>query len=201
MTGKTPWDERYATGEYLYGTRPNDFLASMVERLPVGRTLCVAEGEGRNAVWLAQQGHQVTAVDASRVGLEKAQRLARQQGVAIETVVADLGDFSLEDGSYDLIVSIYAHAVKDARIRLHHQIVKALSHGGMFLLEAYTPRQLAFQTGGPPDVDKLMTLDGLREELRGLEFLHGVELEREVIEGSLHTGLGAVVQVLAKKPE
>ena len=162
-------------------------------------TLCVGEGEGRNAVWLAERGHRVTAVDASAVGLEKAKRLAKKRGVKIKTEVADIGNYFLEDNSYDLIVSIYAHAARDARRKLHRTVVKALRPGGMFLLEAYTPKQLLHKTGGPPDVNKLMTLDDLREELHGLTFVHDMEIEREVIEGTLHTGRGAVVQVVAVK--
>lgn len=199
MPIQTPWDERYASEEYLYGTEPNDFLASMSARLPVGDTLCVAEGEGRNAVWLAEQGHRVTAVDASAVGLAKAQKLAQQRGVTISTEVADLGIYPLASESFDLVVSIYAHAPREARISLHKNIVTALRPGGLLLLEAYTPKQLGYNTGGPPDIEKLMTLSGLREELDGLEFVHGLEFERDVFEGALHTGKGAVVQVLAVK--
>jgi len=199
---QTPWDERYARDDYLYGTKPNDFLAEMTSRLPVGDTLCVAEGEGRNAVWLAEHGHRVVAVDASTVGLAKARKLARQRGVTITTEVTDLGTYSIAPESFDLVVSIYAHAAPEARIALHRKIVAGLRPGGMLLLEAYTPKQLDYndyKTGGPPDVEKMMTLDLLRQELVGLEFIHGIEIEREVIEGTLHTGKGAVVQVVAVK--
>lgn len=102
--------------------------------------------------------------------------------------------------SFDLAVSIFAHAPRKVRIFLHRKLVKALRPGGILLLEAYTPEQLEYNTGGPPDEEKLMTLAGLRKELQGVDFLHGVELEREVVEGTLHTGKGAVVQVLAVKP-
>jgi len=197
---KTPWDERYASDDYLYGTKPNDFLAEMTSRLPVGDTLCVAEGEGRNAVWLAEHGHRVVAVDASKVGLAKAQKLARQRGVTIATELADLGTYAIAPESFDLVVSIYAHAAPEARIALHRRIVAGLRPGGMLLLEAYTPKQLDYKTGGPPDAEKMMTLELLRQELAGLEFIRGVEIEREVVEGKLHTGKGAVVQVVAVRP-
>ena len=200
MSIQTPWDERYATEDYLYGTAPNDFLAEMISRLPVGDTLCVAEGEGRNAVWLAERGHRVVAVDASSVGLDKARRLAEQRGVAITTEVADLGRYPLEPESYDLVVSIYAHTPREARVFLHANLVRALRPGGKLLLEAYTPKQLGYNSGGPPDIEKLMSLEGLRHELHGLVFEHGIECEREVFEGKLHTGKGAVVQLLAVKP-
>jgi 2-polyprenyl-3-methyl-5-hydroxy-6-metoxy-1,4-benzoquinol methylase len=194
------WDERYATEDYVYGTEPNDFLVSMSDRLPVGRTLCVAEGEGRNAVWLAGQGHEVTAVDASKVGLAKAQKLAGERGVNITTEVVELGSYLPEPRSYDLIVSIYAHLPRPARLDFHPRIVEALKPGGMLVLEAYTPDQLKYGTGGPPDVEKMMSLEVLRDELSGLDFVYAVETVRDVREGSLHTGEGAVVQVVAVKP-
>lgn len=194
------WDQRYRTEEYVYGTRPNDFLASVSDRIVKGRVLCLAEGEGRNAVFLARQGHQVLAVDQSAVGLAKARRLAAANGVSIETRTVDLARFEIAPESWDAVVSIFAHVPSELRRALHRQVIRGLKHGGILVLEGYTPAQLRYKTGGPPDLDKLMTLADLREELAGLTFMHALELEREVIEGSLHTGLGAVVQVLAIKP-
>ena len=197
---KTPWDQRYATPEYQYGTRVNDFLRSTAERLPVGSCLCLAEGEGRNAVYLAGLGHQVTAVDSSQVGLKKAKALAGQRGVQIETCVADLADFEIVPESWDAIISIYCHVDVSIRHALHRKVSAGLRRGGVLVLEAYRPEQLAYGTGGPPALEKLMSLAQLREELAGLEFQHALELEREVIEGQLHTGIGAVVQIIAVKP-
>jgi 2-polyprenyl-3-methyl-5-hydroxy-6-metoxy-1,4-benzoquinol methylase len=194
------WDQRYRTEEYVYGTRPNDFLASVSDRIAKGRVLCLAEGEGRNAVFLARQGHQVLAVDQSAVGLAKAQRLAATCGVSIETRTVDLASFEIVPESWDAVISIFAHVPSQLRRTLHRQVVGGLRPGGILVLEGYTPAQLQYKTGGPPDLDKLMTLADLREELVGLTFMHALELEREVIEGTLHTGLGAVVQVLAVKP-
>ncbi len=193
------WDERYSTDEYVYGTEPNTFLAGRIAVLPKGRTLCIAEGEGRNAVYLAEHGHRVTAVDASAVGLEKARKLARNRGVTIETVVADLADFTIEPDSWDAIISIFAHVPPGIRKSLHGRIVRGLRPGGVFVLEAYTPAQIRLGTGGPPVAELTMTLAALRQELVGLEFRHAVELERDVIEGRYHSGKGAVVQVIAVK--
>jgi len=194
------WDQRYNTADYVYGTRPNKFLADVAGGIPRGRVLCIAEGEGRNAVYLAELGHEVVAVDASSVGLEKAEKLARERGVAIETVVADLADYEIEKNSFDAVVSIFAHVPPVIRAPLHRRIVAGLKPGGVLVLEAYTPDQIACGTGGPPVAELTMTLRALQDELRGLEFRHAVELRREVIEGSLHTGTGAVVQVVAVKP-
>ncbi len=191
------WDERYTEDGFAYGSSPNDFLVAALPRLPRGRALCRAEGEGRNAVFLAGQGFEVTAVDQSSVGLAKATQLAQSRGVSLETQQADLRHFRIEPGSWDLVVSIWAHLPSDVRRPLHRQIVEGLRPGGALLLEAYTPSQLHLGTGGPPDPDMMMTLEGLKNELDGLQFEIGRELEREVQEGRYHNGLSAVVQVLA----
>ncbi len=193
------WDQRYAVEEYVYGTRPNDFLASVVDRLPMGRVLCLAEGEGRNAVFLAEQGFEVTAADSSAVGLEKARKLAGQRGVHIETVVADLAHYEIVPESWDAIVAIFCHLPPPLRRAVHAQAVAGLRPGGAFVLEAYTPAQLQHGTGGPPVVELMMALDGVRDELTGLRFEHAVETERDIQEGQFHAGVGAVVQVLAYK--
>jgi SAM-dependent methyltransferase len=192
------WDQRYATEEYVYGTAPNAFLVDAVAGLqPPARVLCLAEGEGRNAVFLAERGFEVLAVDASGVGLAKAETLARQRGVRIATEVADLDGYAIEPESWDLIVSIFCHVPAPIRRRLHSQVAQGLRPGGRLILEAYTPAQLAFGTGGPPDTGLMMTLAALRDELPSLYFEVGRECERDVHEGRLHHGRGAVVQVIA----
>lgn len=195
------WDERYGTTDYVYGTAPNGFLEAHAHLLPPGEVLCLAEGEGRNAVFLARHGHLVTAVDASPVGLAKARALAARHGVEIETVCADLADYPLGVDRWVGIVSIFAHLPPALRRRVHAQVPAALRPGGLFLLEAYTPEQVALGTGGPKSPELMMDAATLAEELAGLEFLQLEELRREVIEGRGHTGQGAVVQVVARKPD
>lgn len=193
------WDARYDTDEYVYGTQPNDFLVEHFISLPKGRVLCLAEGEGRNAVFLARQGYEVTAVDASKVGLNKAQKLAEKNRVTIDVVHADLADFDLGENQWDGVVSIFCHLPSEIRQRVHRQIPRALRLDGMFLLEAYTPDQLIFGTGGPSDRDLLVTADDLQAELDALQFNHLEQVQREVVEGSFHTGRAAVVQAVAIK--
>ncbi|MGD8782882.1 MAG: class I SAM-dependent methyltransferase [Thioalkalispiraceae bacterium] len=193
------WDERYSAEEYAYGTEPNDFLKQHADKIPAGKVLCLAEGEGRNAVYLARQGYAVTAVDASSVGLQKAQRLANEMGVSIETVVSDLADYQIKPDSYAGVVSIFCHIPKPVRAKLHQSVIAGLKPGGVLLLEAYTPEQIKFGTGGPPTDELTMSLKDLHQELAGLEILHAQEIERDVIEGLYHTGRGAVVQVIAQK--
>jgi len=201
------WDERYSDDEYVYGVKPNTFLAGAVDRLHchhnIGhqtRILSLGEGEGRNAVFLAEHGCFVTAVDSSKVGLSKAEKLAKARGVAIKVQHSDLADLTIQAKSWDAIVSIFCHVPSQLRIELHRKVVTGLRPGGVFILEAYTPSQLALRTGGPQDVDMTMTLVQLKNELKGLVFEHAQELEREVVEGKFHTGKGAVVQLIAHKP-
>lgn len=194
------WDERYADEDYVYGTEPNDFLKTHLGEIPKGRVLSLCEGEGRNAVYMAGQGYEVTGVDSSSVGLNKAQKLAESRGVTITTELADMADFHIAPNSWDGIVSIFCHIPPQMRAALHRQVVEGLKPGGVLVLEAYTPAQLAHGTGGPKLPELTMTADGLREELKGLDIIHVEELERDVVEGKFHTGTGAVVQLLARKP-
>lgn len=195
------WNERYSQPGFAYGTAPNEFLVSVVDRIPRGRVLSLAEGEGRNGVYLAGLGYEVVGVDSSEVGLEKAKRFAADRGVKITTVVADLGDFPIAPESWDAIISIFCQLPSAIRAPLHRAVVKGLKPGGVFLLEGFTPRQPSYGTGGPKDVDMLNSLSDLRQELAGLEFVHAVEKEREVVEGNHHTGLASVVQIVAVKRE
>ena len=202
VTAASYWDQRFAGDEFWYGTQPNDFLREHVAALPPhGRVLSLGEGEGRNAVFLAGQGFEVVGVDASVVALAKAARFARERGVAITTLQADLAQFPLGHAAWDAIVSIWCHLPLPLRARVHRDVVAALRPGGVFLLEAYTPAQLAFRTGGPPTLDLLVTAAALREELAGLEFEIAAEREREIHEGPRHHGHSAVVQVLARRPD
>lgn len=194
------WDERYSEPGFAYGTAPNDFLVSVVDKIPAGRILSLCEGEGRNAVYLASLGCEVTGVDSSGVGLAKAQELAAERGVTITTIVADLAELRIEPGQWDGIISCYCHLPPAIRMPLHREVVNGLRAGGVFVLEAFTKQQLAYGTGGPQSLEMLMSLEDLKQELHGLEFIHAAEMERDVREGSGHTGLASVVQILAVKP-
>jgi SAM-dependent methyltransferase len=194
------WNERYGADEYFYGTEPNGFLRDTASALPRGRTLCLAEGEGRNAVWLAEQGFDVHAVDISTAGVDKTRRLAASRGVNVHAEVGDLNDWVIESDSWDLIVSIFAHTPSALRRRLHRAVVAGLAPGGTFVLEAYTPDQIPLGTGGPKDPDMMPTAALLRDELAGLRFDICRETAREIVEGTGHTGVAAVVQVVATKP-
>lgn len=187
---------------FAFGDEPNEFLHSQEALLQTrpGRALCLAEGEGRNAVWLARLGYSVTAVDLSVVGLTKATVLAQRAGVQITTVHADLAEYGLGEQRWDLIVSIWCHLPPQLRAAVHRSVVAALKPGGLLVLTAYTPGQPARGTGGPANPELCMSLSALRAELDGLELLQAEEVVREVHEGRYHNGRSEVVQVVGRKP-
>jgi len=194
------WNSRYAGDDYTYGTDPNDFLVEALAGENIGRAFSLGEGEGRNAVWLAERGGEVASIDASDRGVAKTLELAESRGVQVAAQRGFLEDLKLADGRYDTIISIFAHTDPDLRRRLHRQAVDALAPGGVLVIEAYSPRQLTHGTGGPRDERLLVTVEDFREELVGLQFEILHEIERDVIEGTLHTGRAAVVQCKARKP-
>ena len=193
------WDTRYSDPGHAYGTDPNDFLRQHFTALPMGKILSLCEGEGRNAVFLADQGYDVLAVDASHVGLSNAESLAQQRNVKIKTQVADLAFYTIQPNSWDGIVLIFAHLPRPVRQRIYRQAIKGLRPAGVMLLESYGPDQLNFNTGGPKDIDLLPSLAELRNELAGLEFIIAQEIYRDVLEGKLHNGRGAVVQIVGRR--
>lgn len=195
------WEARYGDpGIYTYGTEPNDFLASAAAHLPVGDVLCIADGEGRNGVHLASLGHRVTSVDLTEAGTTKARVLAEQRGIDLTVIRADLAEFDLGHDRWDTVVSIFAHTPPSIRRRIHGALATALRPGGRLILEAYTPDQIGRGTGGPKVPELTMDLARLDTELTGLVFEHRAEFIRPVIEGPGHTGDGAVVQVIARRP-
>ncbi len=195
------WNDRYAADTLAYGDAPNDFLAAMADRLPRrGQALDIGAGEGRNALFLASRGLDVLAVDQSDVGMQKAQRLARERGLTLRTQAIDLKDFNPEPGSFDVVTSIFVHLPATLRAAVHGRIPAWLKPGGAFLLEAYAPDQLERTTGGPKDPTMLASLDAILAELPGLTIEHRAALVRTVSEGQFHTGEASVVQVLARKP-
>jgi SAM-dependent methyltransferase len=195
------WNERYAGPDYAYGTAPNDFLVACLPWLaPRGRVLCLGDGEGRNSVWLAQQGLRVTAVDIADAGLRKTQRLAAEAGVEVATVHADVTGFDFGSEPWDAVVSIFLHLPPAPRRALHARAVAALAPGGVFVFEAYTKEQVAYASGGPvKEPDLLVAPADLETEFPGCVFVHRFSGVRRVVEGKLHHGDAHVAQVVARK--
>ena len=194
------WNGRYAEPGYAYGEQPNDFLRDQAAALPPGDALCLAEGEGRNAVHLAQLGYRVLAQDLSAVGLAKAEALAQSRGVTIQTSCGDLAALQPAPQSVDLVVAIWMHLPPPLRAQVLSRAVAALRPGGHLILEAYTPRQLELGTGGPPQLELLCEPEDLRSELADMELLVLQERRRWIAEGLYHHGDSAVVQVLGRQP-
>jgi SAM-dependent methyltransferase len=196
----TFWDERFSGDDLAYGLSPNEFLASMADRLPKsGNALDIGAGEGRNALFLASRGLSVLAVDQSTVGMQKAERLAHARGLTLRTRVVDLKDFDADPDSFDVVSSIYVHLPQPLRAAVHRRGRTGLKPGGVFLLEAYAPDQIERGTGGPKEPSRLAPLEILVSELAGLQIEHQAALVRNVTEGQYHTGEASVVQVLARK--
>ena len=199
------WNQRYAVEEYVFGTAPNAFLVSQAQRFSPGqRVLAVADGEGRNGVWLAQQGLEVLVVDVSPAALAKAQKLAAQRGVQLETELADLFAWDWGENRFDAIVAIFIQFVAAGERRQLHQLMRqALKPGGLIVLQGYAPKQLEYRTGGPSERDNLYSAEDLRGEFAGvadMEILHLREHDCEFSEGAGHSGMSALVEMVARKP-
>lgn len=195
------WDDAFGDETYRYGTAPNAFLAAQArDHIPEGgRVVCFGEGEGRNAVWLAQQGFAVTAVEPSSAGIAKIAALARSRGVSVQLVQATVQDFAPAD-PFDAVVLIYLHAPAPARQRIHHRAVQVLRPGGVVILEGFTPeqRQLGRTSGGPPAVELMFTEPLLRADFEGLDIVHLTSLQTELHEGHGHEGVANIVRMIAR---
>ncbi len=198
------WSDRYrAAGEaYLFGTAPNRYLAAQAALLAPGmRALSVADGEGRNAVWLAEQGLDVTATELSPVAIEKAEALAASRGVKVDFALADALNWIYPDDAFDLVVAVFIQfAAPDERAALFERLQRTLRPGGRIVLQGYTPKQLEYRTGGPSAVENLYTAALLREAFAGLEIETLDEYEDELDEGSAHRGRSALIGMVARKP-
>ena len=195
------WNQRFAGAGYLFGTEPNEYLRAHAGQLPSGgRVLCVADGEGRNSVWLARQGLQVDAFDIAEVGVEKARQLAAAANVPVNYTVADCDTWPWPVAAYDAVVAIFIQFADPAlRERLFARMAAALKPGGVLVLQGYTPKQLDYKTGGPPILSHLYTVDMLRAAFSTLEIIELKEYEADLTEGSQHAGQSALVGMIARK--
>jgi len=200
--GAAFWDQRYAVDDYIFGTAPNRFLASQAALIRPGlRALSVADGEGRNSVWLAERGAAVHAVDVSPVALAKAQKLAAARGVDVRFELADLLNWPWPQAQYDLVVAIFIQfAPPPERERLIAGIRLCLKPGGVLILQGYTPRQIAFATGGPGNPANMYTAEDLRDWFGDWTITHLHEHDALIDEGSHHSGMSALIDLVAVKP-
>lgn len=201
---ETRWSQRYraAGQDYLFGVAPNRFLAAHQHLFETGATaLSVADGEGRNSVWLAEQGLKVTALEISPVALEKARKLARGRGVEVDFIRADIIAAPWPAQTYDFVVGIFIQFVgPDERVTQFTRLKQAVSPGGLLLLHGYTPKQLQYRTGGPSEVENLYTEALLREAFVDFEIITLRSYDDDLAEGSGHKGRSAVIDLIARRP-
>lgn len=195
------WNHRFATPEFLFGSEPNGWLREHASIWAPGeRVLCVADGEGRNSVWLAEQGLVVEAFDIAANGVDKARGLAAQRGVAVSYAVADCESYDWPNATLDGVAAIFVQfADPDLRTRLFTRMVSTLKPGGWLVLQGYTPRQLEYRTGGPPEASHLYTEAMLREAFAALDIATMREYEATLVEGSGHHGHSALIGMVARR--
>lgn len=196
------WETRFAKPEYEFGTEPNAFLAAQKALLPkAGRALAVADGEGRNGVWLAEQGLDVLSIDFSPKGQAKAQALARSRGVSLRTELADVTRWPWPADAFEVIAVILTQFTgPHERERMFAGIRRALTTGGLLLLHGYTPKQLEYGTGGPSKMENLYTRELLEQAFGDFTDLRIVEYEKDIREGLRHNGMSAMIDVVGRKP-
>jgi cyclopropane fatty-acyl-phospholipid synthase-like methyltransferase len=205
MTGNDQrnfWDQRFAGESYLFGTEPNAFLLSQAGLLKPGqRALAVADGEGRNGVFLARQGLEVLATDFSPVALEKAAKLAAAAGVRLTTECVDVATWDWGPARFDVVAAIFVQFADPAlRTYLFGKMKDVLVPGGLLLLQGYRPEQLAYATGGPSQVENLYTRALLEAAFADMEILHLAEHDSDIDEGERHKGMSALIDLVARKP-
>ena len=196
------WDEKYGIKDYLYGTEPSRFLKHNSDVLQVGdKALAIADGEGRNSVFMAEKGLQVTAMDSSAVGMEKARRLAAERGVEVDFRLADLQDWDWEANQYDVVAAIFIQFADPAfRAEIFDGMERALMPGSLLMLHGYTPKQIEYGTGGPPVPELLYTRDMLTDRFGDWDIVRLEEYETELHEGPGHSGMSALIDLIARRP-
>ncbi len=195
------WNERFAAPGYLFGTAPNAFLVAQAALLPrQGRALAVADGEGRNGVWLSRRGLEVTSVDFSPIALGKAQALAEAAGVRIETNEADLAAWTWPHAIYDIVAAIFIQFAAPAqRTRIFSGMKSALKQGGLLILQGYRPEQLEYRTGGPPHAENMYTRALLEAAFGDMDIRRLAEHDSIIDEGTGHNGMSALIDLVARK--
>ncbi len=196
------WEGRYGAPDYIFGQAPNYFIASCKPLLPKsGAALAVADGEGRNGVWLAEQGLDTLSIDFSPTGQQKAMALAKARGVSLRFELADVHDWAYPAEAFDVVAEIFTQfsEPKDRR-KKWDGMKRALKAGGLLIIQGYTPKQLEFGTGGPKFLDHLYTRELLENEFAGWNDMRIVEEELEMHEGPAHSGMSAVINFTARKP-
>jgi cyclopropane fatty-acyl-phospholipid synthase-like methyltransferase len=200
MSEKERWESRFRAPDYIFGKEPNAFLKGQAHRLRAGqKALSVADGEGRNGVWLAEQGLDVLTIDYSPAALAKARALAQERGVRLRTEVTDVFAWRWPREAFDVIAAIFIFAAPAERSTFFKNLKGALKPGGLLLIEGYRPEQLNYPTGGPPDAERLYTRAILQEGFGDMAELDIREYDSAISEGSAHVGMSALIDLVARK--
>lgn len=196
------WDGRYSGEDYHFGTEPSGFVARWAAQVgPGARALAIADGEGRNSVYLASRGARVMAMDSSPAAVAKARRLAEARGVEVDFHVADIADWDWAEAAFDVVLGVFFQfAPPPLRASIFTGLARTLKPGGLLLLHGYAPRQVGYGTGGPGQVENLWTLDLLSEAFAGFDVIHRADYDAVIIEGKGHRGLSALIDFVARKP-
>ncbi len=194
------WNERYAEDGLAYGDKPNEYLTEIVNEIPSsGKVLVVGDGEGRNGVWLAKQGFDVTCVDYSSVAVEKIKTFAKKSNIGINAICADMNNWNWPTNTFDAVVSIYVHFSAETRAAMHLHMISSLKTGGKILIEGFNPDQLQYKSGGPPVPELLFTEAMLKEDFSSIDISYIEEKVVYLDEGKYHCGDGAVIRMIAQK--
>ncbi len=200
ISEKQRWETRFRAPDYIFGKEPNAFLKTQAHRLRAGQTaLSVADGEGRNGVWLAQQGLDVLTIDYSPAALAKARALAQERGVRLRTEVTDVFAWRWPNEAFDVIAAIFIFAAPAERPTFFANLKGALKPGGLLLIQGYRPEQLTYRTGGPPDAERLYTRAMLEAGFGDMAELEIREHDSAISEGSAHVGMSALIDLVARK--
>ncbi|QWD73534.1 class I SAM-dependent methyltransferase [Polynucleobacter sp. TSB-Sco08W16] len=196
------WNERFNKEEFIFGKEPNEYLVEKTHQYlkPNNKVLCIADGEGRNGVWLAKQGMQVIGFDASDIALSKANQFARENQVKVEYSFSDTDSFAWHANTYDAVAAIFIQfADAPMRERIFQKVYETLKPGGIFILQGYTPKQIEYKTGGPSLIEHLYTEELISDLVKDLQILELCSYEKELSEGPRHTGMSALLGLVAQK--
>ncbi len=201
---KKIWDERYSNEAFAFGENPNVFLTETLPQFNPGKALCAAEGEGRNAVFAAGLGWEVSAFDLSEYGKIKAEILATKNLVSIDFTVGDIQTLQYDANSFDALVMIYAHFPTSIKSSCHHQLITYLKPGGLIIFEAFSKNHIQYNSinpkvGGPKDMDQLYTIEEIKKDFKDFEIIELIETETDLSEGLYHIGLGSVIRFVGRK--
>ena len=197
------WNERFDKEEFIFGKEPNEYLVEKTHQYlkPNQKVLCIADGEGRNGVWLAKQGMHVVGFDASDIALSKANQFAKDNQVTVEYTFSDTDSFAWHANTYDAVIGIFIQFADAAmRERIFQKTYETLKPGGVFILQGYTPKQLEYKTGGPSLIEHLYTEELIRSLTKDFNILELRSYEKELSEGPRHTGMSAIMGLVAQKP-